>query len=96
MPHLIKLHLTNAFRYLRLRQTFAKLPNSSRVQFLIGGNKMALTMEEANTRLPNVSNIDELRDLISRLDATGSGSTTVLYSPHRYRLSCQEVFKEFC
>lgn len=41
---------------------------------------MALTLAQANALLNNVTTVDDLRNLISQLDVTGQGTTTVLYS----------------
>ncbi|GAB6142171.1 hypothetical protein JCM14076_29000 [Methylosoma difficile] len=41
---------------------------------------MALTVEQANARLNSITTPDGLRNLISELDVTGHGSTTLLYS----------------
>ncbi|WP_459873704.1 hypothetical protein, partial [Endothiovibrio diazotrophicus] len=41
---------------------------------------MGLTAEQAISRLGDVGSIEELRSLISQLDLSSSGSTTVLYS----------------
>ena len=41
---------------------------------------MALTAQQANQALANVTTVDQLRNLINQLSIEASGKTTVLYS----------------